>query len=355
MAFDEKIAQLRKSAGMSQEELAQELNISRQAIYKWETGQSLPDIENLKLLAQIFRVSIDSLLNDGSELAQSSALSAAEPQYGEVTRSSLTPADVDAERDNLQKTDKEKKLLLLRKIILIAFAAIVACTFVVSFICITFIRPINLLWGWLIFIAFICGLLFTPMSFYLFRKARQSRSVFFHRKEAAEIALKHQQYWFECLQPDLLAWFFFDPRNKVFGFFFNDREQFVCPIQNYNSFELAKGGSGTVRGDNVPAGGAAFDVSNGSISPVVVGVPSYIGKADYLFQYSLHYYDMAGSLKEYAFLLTTERRYYKMLSNKMLPNSINHQIDLQNQCSFATVNSFNKIKNKLESEKKKLN
>ena len=107
MAFDEKIAQLRKSAGMSQEELAQELNISRQAIYKWETGQSLPDIENLKLLAQIFRVSIDSLLNDGSELAQSSALSAAEPQYGEVTRSSLTPADVDAERDNMQKTEKE--------------------------------------------------------------------------------------------------------------------------------------------------------------------------------------------------------------------------------------------------------
>ncbi len=353
MAFDEKIAQLRKSAGMSQEELAQELNISRQAIYKWETGQSLPDIENLKLLAQIFRVSIDSLLNDGSELAQSSALSAAEPQYGEVTRSSLTPADVDAERDNMQKTEKEKKQLLWRKIIIIATVVIFSCLMIVSFIFMFTFDPIG--WAFIATLSMLCLFCLPGLCFsYLFRKARQSRSVFFHRKEAAEIALKHQQYWFECLQPDLLAWFFFDPRKKVFGFIFHDREQFVCPIQNFKSFELAKGGGGIVRGDNQPAGGAAFNVSNGSVSPVVVGVPSYIGKADYLFQYSLHYYDMAGSLKEYAFLLTTERRYYKMFSNKILSNSIDQQIELQNQYSFATVNSFNKIKNKLELEKKKL-
>ncbi|MBQ3482528.1 MAG: helix-turn-helix domain-containing protein [Oscillospiraceae bacterium] len=55
------IARLRKEKGMTQEELARELNISYQAVSKWENGVSSPDISNIKLLAQFFGVSIDML------------------------------------------------------------------------------------------------------------------------------------------------------------------------------------------------------------------------------------------------------------------------------------------------------
>ena len=55
------IARLRKEKGMTQDDLARELNISYQAVSKWENGVSSPDISNIKALAQLFGVSIDTL------------------------------------------------------------------------------------------------------------------------------------------------------------------------------------------------------------------------------------------------------------------------------------------------------
>lgn len=57
----ENIARLRKGKGMTQEELANEMNISYQAVSKWENGISSPDISNIKRLALLFGVSIDML------------------------------------------------------------------------------------------------------------------------------------------------------------------------------------------------------------------------------------------------------------------------------------------------------
>lgn len=62
MAFAERLIELRKQAGLSQESLAERLNISRQAISKWERGESTPDMDNLKMLGQIYNVSMDYLL-----------------------------------------------------------------------------------------------------------------------------------------------------------------------------------------------------------------------------------------------------------------------------------------------------
>ncbi len=59
-----KIAELRKAYGMSQEELAGKLNLTFQAVSKWETGAGFPDIELLPLLAGLFHVSIDYLLGN---------------------------------------------------------------------------------------------------------------------------------------------------------------------------------------------------------------------------------------------------------------------------------------------------
>lgn len=64
MRFNENLKYLRKQANLTQEQLAEELNVSRQAITKWESGQSMPDIENLIELSYIFSITIDSLVGD---------------------------------------------------------------------------------------------------------------------------------------------------------------------------------------------------------------------------------------------------------------------------------------------------
>lgn len=64
MKFNENLKYLRKEEKMTQENLAERLNVSRQAVTKWESGQSLPDIENLKQIADLFGVTMDSLVGD---------------------------------------------------------------------------------------------------------------------------------------------------------------------------------------------------------------------------------------------------------------------------------------------------
>lgn len=67
MNLSAKLQLLRKKNGLSQEELAERLGISRQAISKWESGQSTPDLNKLILLSEIYSVTIDSLVKDSDE------------------------------------------------------------------------------------------------------------------------------------------------------------------------------------------------------------------------------------------------------------------------------------------------
>ena len=67
MQISEKLQLLRSKTGMSQEELAERLGISRQSISKWESGQSVPDLKKLIILSEIYNVTIDSLVKDGDE------------------------------------------------------------------------------------------------------------------------------------------------------------------------------------------------------------------------------------------------------------------------------------------------
>lgn len=67
MSFQKQLQTLRKSKGLSQEKLAEVLGISRQAVAKWEVGQSYPDIAKLIALSEFFKVSIDELVNDYEE------------------------------------------------------------------------------------------------------------------------------------------------------------------------------------------------------------------------------------------------------------------------------------------------
>ncbi|MBL4909690.1 MAG: helix-turn-helix transcriptional regulator [Alteromonadaceae bacterium] len=67
MILAEKIVQLRKKVGWSQEELAEKMNISRQSVSKWESANSIPDLNKIIMLAEIFSVSTDFLLKDDIE------------------------------------------------------------------------------------------------------------------------------------------------------------------------------------------------------------------------------------------------------------------------------------------------
>lgn len=66
MIFSEKLFVLRKSKGLTQEDLAEHLNVSRQAIAKWESGQAYPDISNIIAISEFFRVTIDHLVKDNN-------------------------------------------------------------------------------------------------------------------------------------------------------------------------------------------------------------------------------------------------------------------------------------------------
>ena len=64
MLFKEKLKKLRKEQNLTQEQLAEKLNVSRQAITKWETSDGTPDIENLKQISNFFNISIDELIKE---------------------------------------------------------------------------------------------------------------------------------------------------------------------------------------------------------------------------------------------------------------------------------------------------
>ena len=66
MTFSEKLVELRRKAGLSQEELASRLEVSRQAVSKWESGASDPSTMNLMALAKLFGVSAEELLKEAS-------------------------------------------------------------------------------------------------------------------------------------------------------------------------------------------------------------------------------------------------------------------------------------------------
>lgn len=96
MRFSEKIMTLRKRKGWSQEELANQLDVSRQAIYKWESGLTTPELEKIKKLTEIFDTTFEELLNDEKELVLDKKEVEPEPQL-EVE---LAPKAKDTREEN---------------------------------------------------------------------------------------------------------------------------------------------------------------------------------------------------------------------------------------------------------------
>ena len=90
MEFNNRLYQLRKQKGFSQEELASRLNVSRQTVSKWEIGDSTPDMEKLAAISDLFEVSLDELIL--GKQTQVTKREDAAPSVGQVLQEKvLTP------------------------------------------------------------------------------------------------------------------------------------------------------------------------------------------------------------------------------------------------------------------------
>ena len=86
MTMGEKLQLLRKSRGLSQEQLAAELDVSRQAISKWECGDSTPDLDKLRTICTYFGVTTDYLIWENEEDVPTGGANTAEPMKREDVR-----------------------------------------------------------------------------------------------------------------------------------------------------------------------------------------------------------------------------------------------------------------------------
>lgn len=84
MRFGEKLSFLRKQKGMTQMDLAEKLDISRQAVSRWEQGISEPSTENLVSIGKLFDVTVDALVNEDVQLQIGSAVLVAETEEKET-------------------------------------------------------------------------------------------------------------------------------------------------------------------------------------------------------------------------------------------------------------------------------
>ncbi|MBQ4534781.1 MAG: helix-turn-helix transcriptional regulator, partial [Ruminococcus sp.] len=84
MIFADKLIDLRKKNGMSQEELAEKMNVSRQSVSKWEGAQSMPDLNKIVNISKIFGVTTDYLLNDEIDTPENQTIETADTSAGDV-------------------------------------------------------------------------------------------------------------------------------------------------------------------------------------------------------------------------------------------------------------------------------
>lgn len=109
MSLAEKLVTLRKQKGMTQMDLAELLNVSRQAISRWEVGAAVPSTDNLRFLGDLYGVQIDHLLNDDAEY--------------DCNAPEITDTEQDAQND-ARKRNRYKGLIIWI-LIIVGFVAVV--------------------------------------------------------------------------------------------------------------------------------------------------------------------------------------------------------------------------------------
>ena len=122
MIFAKKLQQLRQQTGWSQEQLADRLNVTRQAVAKWERGAGFPDIDNVQALAKLFNTSVDELLDYtraglASAMREPIDLDAYPTDTKGYSASDLAVADKFADADQIESLNRHRRLTWWQKII----------------------------------------------------------------------------------------------------------------------------------------------------------------------------------------------------------------------------------------------
>lgn len=115
MTLHEKIYELRKKNGLSQEALAESLGVSRQSVSKWETGEATPEVSKLLSLSKLFGVTTDYLLNDEME----------EENVSETAKNEMPSSDFEV--TSISKSRPIKKGRNVRTLVIILLICIVLC------------------------------------------------------------------------------------------------------------------------------------------------------------------------------------------------------------------------------------
>ena len=122
MIFAKKLKQLRQQADWSQEQLADRLNVTRQAVAKWERGAGFPDIDNMQALAKLFNTSVDELLDYtraglASAIREPLDLDAYPTDMKEYSASDLAVTDKFADADQIESLNRHRRLTWWQQII----------------------------------------------------------------------------------------------------------------------------------------------------------------------------------------------------------------------------------------------
>lgn len=180
MKLSEKILTLRKKAGLSQEDLANKLDVSRQSVYKWESDLATPEIEKLKIISKLFNVTFDYLMNDDivdEEKGKNKKKTVQRTPYVLCEQLSVKHADIDH-----GYTEKRKG------------------------------------------------------------RYRESDFVFQSNVEKMTQALKSiGATEIVQIQPDATIAYFYNEAEKTFGFYYHGKIQLVCPIEDFASFDFNRG------------------------------------------------------------------------------------------------------------------
>ena len=248
MTISEKIAILRKRKGYSQEDLANELDVSRQSVYKWETEGATPDIAKIKKIANIFNVSFNELLDDNIDITIYNKEKAKEvnviQNQNSKKRKYRNTFDSNEKLDTSQ-AEKDNGYAEGRK-----------------------------------------------------SKVANSKEIFDSKLNKMEEDIK--QYGATShilLQNDLAGCFFQNNKDMFFGFYFNGSIQFICPYENFINANISNSGD-YMDYENQLIFGAGF--GSGGIKTIGVGnfpLPQINKPTTYYL--SISYFDNCGVAQEY--------------------------------------------------------
>ncbi len=256
MKISEKIIILRKRLGYSQEDLANELDISRQSVYKWETDTAVPDLTKIKKLAKLFNISFDKLLDDSIDITLEPPVVENVPTpvptptkkgFRKVFVSNLSLKHSQAELDNGYPENRK-------------------------------------------------------------RRNKSHTAVYINNLQKMKKFLKEMGATSNVqLQDDLVGCYFENSEKKTFGFYYNGAIQFLCPYENFININVSN--SGTQMGYNRQmVVGTGF--GNGGINSIGVGsiATPTMKKPDYYYL-CISYFNEKGDIKEFKLSINCHRVY----------------------------------------------